>query len=152
MEYIFIRVPSSVQASLTLFRYRKFKDNIFLDLSAQPSTDWLKYYYSEFYHPVHLNGNLTPAVEGVSGNVISCHIRSPDGEDLVITSDSAYPGLTLVSGTSLCSIAMGPIDRHFLGDWLLYGIFKSSLSTTEIQLPIHLFLYGEYRNLYRIFM
>ncbi|KAM3962088.1 uncharacterized protein ACR2FA_003772 [Aphomia sociella] len=109
-----------------------------------PSRHWDVTRQSKFDHVVSLDGNLTPVVTSF-GNVISCHIVTSNGEDLVITPDTDYPGITRVSVSSAesCSINFGPIDKYHLGDWTLYGKFVSFFGLQEVILPMHISLYDE---------
>ncbi|KOB77916.1 Endonuclease MutS2 [Operophtera brumata] len=112
---------------------------------ANPATQWTTTNRPKFDYAVNYGGVLSPTVVG-SGNRISCHIITPKGEDLVIESDSDYPHLKLVpTGSSTCSVAIGPIDASLLGDWTLYGKFRAVKRAVlnEVRLPMNLFLYDE---------
>ncbi|XP_062525413.1 uncharacterized protein LOC101737697 [Bombyx mori] len=94
-----------------------------------------------FNHPVNLNGILTPVVIG-SGSLLTCHIVTPNGEDLVVLPETKYPGIIRAeSGTTGCSIAIGPITQDMLGQWELYGMFRSVLGLNEVRLPMNFELY-----------
>ncbi|XP_013186228.2 uncharacterized protein LOC106131619 [Amyelois transitella] len=81
-----------------------------------------------------------------SGTLLNCHLITPQGEDLIVTTDSAYPGINFITlrDTSVCTVTMGPIHKEFIGDWILYGNFRSSRGVrNEVRLPFLFFLYDE---------
>lgn len=93
---------------------------------------------------VHFGGILSPSARG-SGSVVSCHLVTPNNEDLYITRESEYPDIRLVQDIdSACSIAIGPIAQSHLGSWAIYGKFMSALwGYNEVRLPMVLDLYGK---------
>ncbi|XP_052754060.1 uncharacterized protein LOC128201355 [Galleria mellonella] len=92
---------------------------------------------------VSYDGNLSPVLTG-SGTVSTCHAVTPNGEELVITADTDYPGLTRVGTNEACNFNIGPINKYYIGDWKLFGLFNSPLmGLIEVSRPMHLFLYDE---------
>ncbi|XP_053615492.1 uncharacterized protein LOC128678160 [Plodia interpunctella] len=93
---------------------------------------------------------------GAIANLRTCHLVTPNGEDLILTTDAGYPGITLVAthDTYACRVNLGPIQKEYLGDWILYASFWSTLGGfLEVRLPLHLFLYDEddpYRQAYNV--
>ncbi|KOB77914.1 Uncharacterized protein OBRU01_03354 [Operophtera brumata] len=111
--------------------------------NARPDSQWGSINQARFNHVVNLGGTLAPVVLG-SGTRITCHVITPKGEDLVIDDDSDYPNLKLVpTGSSTCSVVIGPIEASMLGDWTLYGKFRDFTGLNEVRLPMNLFLYDE---------
>ncbi|XP_063357879.1 uncharacterized protein LOC134647200 [Cydia amplana] len=112
--------------------------------TANPGSIWQTTIYARFNHVVNFGGTMTPAVRG-SGSVVSCHLVTPNDEDLFVTRDRQYPDVTLAQDTdSTCSIAIGPIAEAHLANWTVYGTFDSALSGyNEVRQPIHMELYDE---------
>ncbi|KAI8437498.1 hypothetical protein MSG28_011812 [Choristoneura fumiferana] len=112
--------------------------------TANPSTIWQTTIQPQFNHVVHFGGKLSPSVRG-SGNVVSCHMVTPNNEDLFVTRESEYPDIRLVQDTdSACSIAIEPITQSHLGSWVIYGKFNSALwGYNEVRLPMILDLYDK---------
>lgn len=88
---------------------------------------------------------MNPGVMG-SGNVLTCHVITPAGEDLVLKSDVIYPHIKRIENDRwLCSVAISDIDQSMLGDWTIYGKFRSQwILLNEVRLPFNLHLYSEY--------
>ncbi|XP_061726565.1 uncharacterized protein LOC133532083 [Cydia pomonella] len=112
--------------------------------TANPDSIWQTTINARFNHVVNFHGTLTPAVRG-SGSVVSCHLVTPNDEDLVVTRDREYPDVNLAQDTdSTCSIAIGPLAERHLANWTVYGTFDSSLwGYNEVRQPISMELYDE---------
>ncbi|XP_047991670.1 uncharacterized protein LOC125230528 [Leguminivora glycinivorella] len=112
--------------------------------TANPGSVWQTTINPRFNHVVSFGGTLSPAVRG-SGSVVSCHVVTPDDEDLFVTRDREYPDVKLAQDTdSVCSIAIGPIAEQHLANWTVYGTFDSALwSYNEVRQPINMALYDE---------
>uniref|UniRef100_A0A2A4J868 Immunoglobulin domain-containing protein n=1 Tax=Heliothis virescens TaxID=7102 RepID=A0A2A4J868_HELVI len=112
--------------------------------NASPGAHWEQTTQPRFSHPVHFGGSVNPGVAGRI-DVLSCHVITPEGEDLVITNDVKYPHITsIASSAGLCSIKFSDIDRSTLGDWTIYGKFRGWVGgMNEIRLPLTFFLYNE---------
>ncbi|XP_047034599.1 uncharacterized protein LOC124640740 [Helicoverpa zea] len=110
----------------------------------RPATHWDQTIQNRFSHPVHFGGSVNPGVAGRI-DVLSCHVITPEGEDLVITNDVKYPHIESIAlSAGLCSINFTDIDRSTLGDWTIYGKFRGWVGgIEEIILPLTFFLYNE---------
>lgn len=118
---------------------------LFFTDNNNPSANWHSIIEPVFNHPVHFGSQVNPGVMG-SGNVLTCHVITPAGEDLVLTSDVTYPHIQrIVHDPWLCSVAISDIDESMLGDWAIYSRFRSQfISLNEVRLPFNLHLYSEY--------
>ncbi|XP_063539029.1 uncharacterized protein LOC134748234 [Cydia strobilella] len=112
--------------------------------TANPASIWDTTINARFNHVVNFGGTLIPAVRG-SGSVVSCHLVTPNDEDLFVTRDRQYPDVTLDQDTvSACGIAIGPIAEAHLANWTVYGTFESALwGYNEVRQPINMELYDE---------
>ncbi|XP_037303325.1 uncharacterized protein LOC115453331 [Manduca sexta] len=115
--------------------------NIAWHNSNNPSSNWQVNNQRLFNHSVSLNKFLNPVVES-SGSTISCHIITPNGEDLVLTPDSQYPRLQVAIRGASCAFTIGPLERWMLGDWTIYGMFRGR-GIFENRLPMNLALFDE---------
>ncbi|XP_037303277.1 uncharacterized protein LOC119188581 isoform X1 [Manduca sexta] len=118
--------------------------NVTFSNNNNPSAAWHVNERPQFNHSVSLGRYLTPVVIG-DGNTRSCHIITPDGEDLIITHDTNYRNLELVSlnpSTRTCSVRIGPIESWMMGEWTLYGMFRRK-ANNEVRLPMRLLFYDE---------
>ncbi|CAD0204884.1 unnamed protein product [Chrysodeixis includens] len=108
-----------------------------------PTSNWHSRIEPIFNHPVHVGSLVNPGVMG-SANVLTCHVITPAGEDLVLTSDVTYPNIERITNDRwLCSVAISDIDKSMLGDWAIYARFRSQwVALSEIRLPFNLFLYN----------
>lgn len=96
----------------------------------------------QFTHPVHFGGSVNPGVsEG--GTVESCHVVTPAGEDLALTTAVNYPNIIRSTG-NLCSVVIENITQDMLGPWLIYGTFNSILRRTVVRLPLVFNLFGKF--------
>ncbi|XP_063623885.1 uncharacterized protein LOC134795564 [Cydia splendana] len=112
--------------------------------TANPDSMWQTTISAIFNHVVNFGGTMTPAVRG-SGSVVSCHLVTPNDEDLFVTRDREYPDVQLAQDTdSTCSIAIGPLAEAHLANWTVYGTFDSALwGYNEVRQPINMELYDE---------
>ncbi|XP_075984702.1 uncharacterized protein LOC142982192 isoform X2 [Anticarsia gemmatalis] len=109
-------------------------------LSMWPSVTNLRVNY-----PVHYGGFVNPGVQG-SGTVVSCHVITPAGEDLVITTDTKYPHIeyiTTPSNPALCSIYFNVHNEDMIGDWIIYGKYHSFMGHSENRIPLTFFLFDK---------
>ncbi|CAB3233332.1 unnamed protein product [Arctia plantaginis] len=106
--------------------------------------NWVATNESSFIHAIQVGGSVKSSISG-SGNVTTCHVVTPGGEDLVITTDVKYPHVERgsVMNPLLCSVLLKNITEDMLGNWLIYGKFRSVLQQTEVRLPLTLSLYNE---------
>ncbi|CAB3233331.1 unnamed protein product [Arctia plantaginis] len=109
---------------------------------ALRTANWVIHNRAQFTHPVHFGGSVNSGVsEG--GTVENCHVVTPTGEDLVLTSDVNYPHIKRVNSASVCSVVIENITEDMLGAWLIYGTFNSPLRRTEGRLPLIFNLFDE---------
>ncbi|KAJ2954852.1 hypothetical protein O0L34_g3169 [Tuta absoluta] len=111
-----------------------------------PTENWHSTSQAKFDHPVNYGLSLSPTVRG-AGSIQTCHVITPEGEDIALTNTSDYPGLQRTvfnRDTTTCGVTFGPIDARFLGVWVLYGTFNShTLGFNVASLPMSFFLYDE---------
>ncbi|KAI5645816.1 hypothetical protein NE865_02086 [Phthorimaea operculella] len=114
--------------------------------SDNPTENWHSTSQAQFDHPVNYGFSLSPTVRG-TGSIQTCHVITPEGEDIALTNNSDYPGLQRIvysRDTTTCGVTFGPIDVSFLGSWALYGTFTShTLGFNVATLPMTFFLYDE---------
>lgn len=80
----------------------------------------------------------------------TCHVVTPNGEDLVITPDVNYPHIERTTDTP-CSIVVNDVTRDTLGDWSVYGRFDHGMfGQRNIRQPFTLELYGKSKKVYNI--
>lgn len=94
---------------------------------------------------VNFGGSITPVISS-STTAESCHVITPNGEDLLITTNSHYPNITRheINQWS-CTIEFSPIHAPMLGDWTIYVIYAWSSTQRRIdRRDIHFFLYGTF--------
>lgn len=133
----------------TLLKKTQLIIHTFLD-NNKPDTIWHSESRPVFDHVVNFDGTLTPAVTG-SGTVNTCHIITPNGEDLVITPESDYPHIRRAENdVSVCSVAIGPIEASLLGNWVIYGTFSGlAMGFNEVRLPMNLHIYGKWQTIFK---
>lgn len=114
------------------------------DNPGNPNANWGLAILDIYSYPVHFGGSQNPGVVG-NGNAETCHVITPDGEDLVITRDVKYPHIQRIAfeRPTLCSINITDIDASSIGVWEIYGKFRSA-SLNEVHLPLEFYLYGKY--------
>ena len=118
-----------------------------LDRASNPNATWGVAIQEVFSYPVHFGGSVNPGVASSLGAPAeTCHVITPAGEDLVITRDVKYPHIERIAfeRTHLCSINFINIDASSIGDWTIYGKFRSSVGLSEIRRPLRFFLYSKY--------
>ncbi|XP_022815519.1 uncharacterized protein LOC111348841 [Spodoptera litura] len=99
-----------------------------------------------FEHSVNYGLTVNPGVSSPSGfGAVSCHVVTPNGEDLVITKDTKYRNIARVgfNHLNLCSIKFSITDADSLGDWTIYGRFRASRNLQEIHQPLRFTIYNE---------
>ncbi|XP_013186300.2 uncharacterized protein LOC106131675 [Amyelois transitella] len=110
-----------------------------------PSATWQVTVHSKRDTVTNYLATVDTGVSSVA-TLLTCHVITPNGEDLIINTDSDYPGLTrsVIHDASHCRVHIGPIQKKYLGDWTVYAVYNSILSgVTEVHLPLHLYLYDE---------
>ncbi|CAH0677897.1 unnamed protein product [Spodoptera exigua] len=99
-----------------------------------------------FEHSVNYGLTVNPGVSSPSGfGAVTCHVVTPSGENLVITKDTKYRNIARIAfeTLSLCSIVFSITDADSLGDWSIYGKFRSARNQQEIHLPLRFTIYNE---------
>lgn len=108
--------------------------------------DWELNLEHQYNYVVHFGGVISPSVSGL-GDVLTCQIITPAGEDIALTGDTDYPGLqrTALDSITVCRVNIGPIDASMLGDWVIYAKFHSPFfGFTETRMPFTFNLYSKY--------
>lgn len=92
-------------------------------------------------HVVNFGAIITPFINRYN-DVQDCHLVTPDGVDLHLLTEFKYPNITRLMNSRSCAAEMGPMYPGMLGDWVIYGIFGTSLPDIVTR-PLHIFLYGK---------
>lgn len=112
----------------------------FVDDPGTPSKTWTFDEHMEVDLPVYTGGIVYPGVKD-SQPVLTCHVITPDGADLVIKSDMIYPFITRINAhdPNQCSVTIN-INAYTLGDWVIFGRFYSNSTQHEVRLPMSFYI------------
>ncbi|KAJ0172152.1 hypothetical protein K1T71_012125 [Dendrolimus kikuchii] len=113
--------------------------------NTDPSMEWEFYERPKFDYVVNFGEIISPSVSGY-GDLLTCQIVTPTGEDIALTADTNYPGLqrTALDLISVCRVDIGPIDATMLGDWVIYAkVHSPFFGFSETRMPFSFYLYDK---------
>lgn len=100
---------------------------------------------TNFFHMSN-NSTLNTEVKSMNnGEIVTCHIVTPNGEDLTVNKTSKYPFIKVTLVDYSCRFVIGPIQAVLLGNWTIYGLFRNNIEGLhEVRRSFKVYINGMY--------